>query len=160
VHNFRRHSEPDRREAGAKASRDDHVPAALHDVPIGEPRAVTGRDEALPWKRNSDLAAMGVAGQRKANARPHLDEDVRLVRQEDHWVARRQQVERTGKIVFAAKSAASEPVRQLVPEAPEAGDPEAGLTFAKQNGPVLISRHGMWTLSNARRTARTARSQS
>jgi hypothetical protein len=35
MHDFRRHSEPDRREAGAKTSRNDHVAAGFHDVPHG-----------------------------------------------------------------------------------------------------------------------------
>jgi hypothetical protein len=37
---------------------------------------------------------MGMAGQRKGHARRYSDEDVRLVRQEDHGMIRRHPAER------------------------------------------------------------------
>ena len=46
VHDFRRHAEPHRHGAGAEPAGHDHVPAVLDDVPVGEPRPVTGRHES------------------------------------------------------------------------------------------------------------------
>ena len=40
LHDFRRHAEPRRNEAGAEAARHDHVPVVLDDVAVGEARAV------------------------------------------------------------------------------------------------------------------------
>ena len=53
-----------------------------------------------------------------------MDENVRLVRQQDHWMIRRHLSERARQIVHAAKFALPEPMRQLVCEA---GDPETGV---------------------------------
>jgi hypothetical protein len=138
MHDFRRHSEPHRHGAGAEPSRNNHVPAGLHDVPVCKPPTVSGRDEARPEQRNADLAAMGVACQRQAHARRDFDEDVRLVRQEDHGMVRRHLAERARQIVLAAENAAADPVRQLVPKA---GDPEPGAALAQQNGPVFKARN-------------------
>jgi hypothetical protein len=48
VHDFRRHTEPHRCNACTQSAGDDHVPASLHDVPVGESSTVTRRDEARP----------------------------------------------------------------------------------------------------------------
>src|ERR1043166_6366426 len=48
AHDLGRHAEPHRHEAGAEAARDDHVPAVLDDVAVGEARAVARGYEARP----------------------------------------------------------------------------------------------------------------
>jgi hypothetical protein len=85
-----------------------------------------------------------VAGKGQGHARRNVDENVRLVREQYHGVIGGHLVKRARQIVVAAKFAAHDTLRDLVPEA---RDPEAGIRAAR------FSRRGNPTLSNARRTA-------
>src|SRR5579863_1747686 len=59
-HDFRRHPETRRYDAGAEATRHNQVPALLDDVAVGETRAVLRRHKSRPDQRHADLSAVSM----------------------------------------------------------------------------------------------------
>jgi len=101
VQNFRRHAEPCRNDAGAKAARHDHVPIVFDDVAVSEARTVARRHELRPDERHADLSAMGMTGERQRDAPRYLRENVGLVDQEHDRVIGVHVRERARQIVGA-----------------------------------------------------------
>ena len=79
-----------------------------------------------------------MAGERERHALRHVEENIGLVRQQDHRIVGGDLRERAGQIVHAAEAAGADAMRDLVAET---GEPEALARLAEQHASFSMQRN-------------------